>query len=202
MTHIEIGTVGQWFSGVVALIVLLYTIFRERIDLPTLELSFMPSRDIKSQQNTVNPVHPGLSRWLRVKVVNSHSRKVVKNCRAYLVGITRILPDGSKADVFPNDCRQLLWMHDNPDSAGGRDLLPGIGYWADVAATFDNPTTPLTIRTTPNWGIDTAGEYLVTLQVSAEGVEHTPTLRIYIVWLGPGKWESLSGRHGGSADSY
>src|SRR5436190_8029277 len=137
MDQIEPGTLAQWFGVAVAVIASMIAVFKDYVDIAQVELSFRPDGDVKIQANTKCPDHPGRSKWLRIRVVNSHSRKIAKSCRAYITSIRRILPNGFR-DEFANDCRELKWMHDHSERPDSQNLLPEVRYWIDLAATFDS----------------------------------------------------------------
>jgi hypothetical protein len=121
----KIGALGQWFAGIATFAVVFYALWQDYWKRPKLLLSFNNERDVKSQENTVGFDPSTLSRWLRVRVKNANRRKVAKNCRAFLIGIERVGPDGTSEDMFPNDVRQLYWTHDPSERPSARDLLPG-----------------------------------------------------------------------------
>jgi hypothetical protein len=129
-----VGAVGQCAAAAVTLAVLIYAITQDYWKLPKLELSFDNGRDVKSQILTVGLPANLPSRWLRVRVRNANRRRAAKNCRAYLIGIEQLLPNGTAKEVMPNDVRQMQWMHDPPNVWSSRDLLPGVNHWADLLA--------------------------------------------------------------------
>jgi hypothetical protein len=122
-------------------------------------------------------------------VQNAPGRRVAKSCRAFLVGIERVAPDGFLADVFPNDARALAWMHDPTQKPSPLDLLPGIRHWVDVAAAIDGQAA-LSVRVQPPWALDQPGDYLFTIQVSAEDADPA-LIKVCVHWNGT--WQSLRG---------
>jgi hypothetical protein len=184
-----IGALGQWVAGLATFCIVIYTVFSDYWRRPKLILSFDNERDVKSQEHTVGLPSSTLSRWLRVRVVNANKRRVAKNCRAFVIGIEKIQPGSAPSDVFPNDVRQLYWMHDPSPNPSARDLLPGVAHWVDVLAAFDN-LTALSVRVSPPWSLDTPGNYVIIVQVAAE--EASPSvISIQANW--DGAWHSLRG---------
>jgi len=182
------GPLGQWVAALVTLAVLIYAVWKDFWMRPKLLLSFENDRDVKKQDNTVGLSSPSIrSTWLRVHVTNRKGRRVAKNCRAYLVGIAK-LPE--REDVFPNDVRQMYWMHDDPQARpGARDLLPGVAHWIDVAGAIEGDPL-LKVCVSPPWALKSPGEYVFTIQVSAE--EAVPaSVKVRGTW--DGRWHSLRG---------
>jgi len=190
MDWTAIDAVGQWFAAVGTLAVVVYAIFQDYWKRPKLRLSFENNRDVKSQSNTVGLDPSALSRWLRVRVVNANRRKAAKNCRAFLVGIQRVGSEANGMDMFPNDVRPLIWTHDPSGCASARDLLPGVAHWVDAAATVDNSKV-LSVRVQPAWSLNDAGDYVFTVQVSAEDTDPA-VIKVRVHW--DGTWQSLSGQ--------
>jgi hypothetical protein len=191
-----IGAWGQWFAGIVALIFLLYTYWHQTWRSPKLRLDFLPDQDVKTQTNTVNPPHGIVispekkSRWLRVRVKNVENRRAAKNCRAYLIGINLVRPDGTLEDRFPNDVRPMVWMHEPTGKPAGPDLLPGVTHWADVVFAIEGESV-LHTSVEPPYPLNETGEYVFTVQVSAEEVSpQVVTIRVH--W--DGNWHSLRGQ--------
>lgn len=189
-----VGAIGQWFGVVTAIVAVVVVLKHEYWRRPELEVSFKSERDVKSQENTVGVASMRLSRWLRVQVMNKPGRRAAKNCRAYLTGIQRVLPD-SVSDDFPNDVRPLQWMHDPLDEFGARDLLPGVAHWVDVVGTVEGHRE-LKLRVYPSYDRIMPGEYIVTILVSAEEADPVE-ISVRITW--DGTWDSLHGRAVGSA---
>src|SRR5262245_33254332 len=138
MLAIDWGSVGQWFSGVVATFALLYVLLREqfleRRNRPNLILGFAMTTVYVDQRYTRpenGRVDEGFSRWVRIQVWNDRRRKYAKNCRAYLVSYRVTRPDGTVVDESRHDVRQLQWMHGNYQSEA-RDLLPGVVHQIDL----------------------------------------------------------------------
>jgi pyrimidine deaminase RibD-like protein len=161
----------------------------EERECPKLLLGFDNAWDVKSQINTVGLDPSILSRWLRVRVKNASKRKVAKNCRAFLIGIERVGPEAKKEDLFPNDVRQMVWTHDPPGSPSARDLLPGVDNWVDVVAAIDGQKA-LLVCVRPSWALGTPGDYLFTVQVSAEDAD-CEVIKVEVHW--DGTWQSLRG---------
>jgi hypothetical protein len=184
------GALGPWFAGFVTFYLVVYTIWRDQWKRPKLLLSFDNDRDVKTQANTVGWVNippSTVSRWLRVRVQNAKRRRVAKNCRAFLIGIEEA-PSGE--DKFPNDVRQLRWTHDHSTPPSARDLLPGVSHWVDVAAAIDGQNT-LTVCTFPPWVLGIPGDYVFTVQVSAEDADPA-VIKVQVHW--DGTWPSLRGQ--------
>jgi hypothetical protein len=184
------------FGALATVAVAIVAIWHEELKRPKLRISFDPDRDVQTQKNTVGVPKNHESRWLRVRVVNGPKRwrimtcRAAKNCRAFLVRIESVRPDGN-AVVFENDARQLRWMHDPQDKWEGRDLLPGIPQWVDLACTVDN-RLKVQLSSYPEYELPPdPGDYLVTAQVSADEADPVTT-QVLIHWAGT--WESLSGR--------
>jgi hypothetical protein len=183
------GTVGQWVSGVIAGLALGYVLYKDLWKCPKLSISFVPDRDTKPQTNTVGQHGANTSRWLRVQVQNGMGRRVAKNCRAFVIGIHRVVSSGQNEDLLPNDVRQLRWTHDHSSTPQWRDLLPGVNHWFDVAFA-DEGGNVLEVPAHPPCGQAIPGEYLFRLQVSAEDA-HPVEITLRIFW--DGDWKSLRG---------
>jgi hypothetical protein len=190
----ELGSAGQWFSGIVSFAVLFYYMYRDYVDAPKLMFTFDNERDVAPQSRTTWPGgrHDTGSQWLRVRVTNEASRKVAKNCRAFLVGIKTSRGE-IPPDWIPHDCRQLRWTHDHSTEPAGRDLLPRMSHWIDVATSFDT-AKHVQLHCFPSTSLKVPGEYLLKIQVSAEGVESSAVAEIRIFWDGT-NWRSLRGEH-------
>jgi hypothetical protein len=185
-----IGALGPWFAGFATFCIVVYTIWRDQWKRPKLLLSFDNERDVKSQVNTVGRINipsSTLSRWLRVRVRNANRRRIAKNCRAFLIGIEEV---ESGEDKFPNDVRQLRWMHDHSDPPSERELLPGVNHWVDVAAAIDGQNA-LSVCTFPPWVLESPGDYVFSVQVSAEDADPA-VVRVQVHW--DGTWQSLQGK--------
>jgi hypothetical protein len=176
MGDINWGPVGQWFSGFVALLALGYILLRdelrERWTRPNLMLNFGISPGYVDQRNTRLPdgsLDQGCSRWVRIQVRNQLGRRFAKNCRAYLVGFRVLRPDGTVAEQFRYDTRQLQWMHGNYQPEA-RDLLPGIPHQIDLVSALDGLSV-LTFRVNPPDGRDIHGRYVFTVHVGGENAD-------------------------------
>jgi hypothetical protein len=184
-----IGAVGTWFAGIATFAAVFYVIWHDYRRRPQLLISFDNSRDVKTQKDTggVKDLQLGRipdSRWLRVSVMNANGRGTAKNCRAFLIRITK---DGE--DIY-SDIRDLRWMHDRSDTHSGRDILPGMTHCVDVVGAAPK-LEGLTVRTIIPWSLLTdPGDYLFTIQVSAEEAD-AKVIKVQVHW--DGKWESLSG---------
>lgn len=174
------GTLGQWFAGSATLCAVLYVVYRDHFKRPKLILRFDNKKDVRDQINTVGHP-PGLvSRWLRVRVQNKNGRKAAKNCRAFLIGVEYIGPDGQIEDVFPNDVRQLQWTH-NPPGQEGRDLLPGVVHQFDLVGALNDGKPCLCVQVTPPYIFHAPGKYCFTAQVSAEDAD-SQIIQIRVQW--------------------
>jgi hypothetical protein len=182
-------------SALVALGFSLYTYWHQTWRGPKLRLDFKNDRDVKTQINTVNLLH-GIetphstkSRWLRVMVVNAKGR-AAKNCRAYLIGIKLVRQGGTLEDRFPNDVRPMVWTHEPSGKPSGRDLLPGVAHWVDVAFAIEGEDV-LHVSVEPACQLTETGVYEFTVQVSAE--EASPkVINIKVHW--DGNLHSLGGQ--------
>jgi len=197
-----VGAVGQWAGAVatmlgvvVALGVLFYAIYHDYWRRPKLIFSFDNNLDVKTQTNTVNPQVPGYSRWLRVRIVNAKRRKTAKNCRAYLNRIDRVQQKGGKEDAFPNDNRPMGWTHDLTGPQTGRDPLPGVIHWVDVAFTVQGENG-IGVCVAPPYALANPGVYDFTIQVSCEDAD-PEVITIRVCW--DGTWESLRGERAATA---
>ena len=196
-SSMEAGSLGQWFSGFVALCVLFYYVYRDYVDAPKLDVCFDPTRDATDQTSATTRDGRGLlgySRWLRVLVTNTAGRKTAKNCRGFLTKIERISPSGKPVLWTPNDCRQLTWTHDRGPVPSGRDLLPKIGHWLDVARTLASAPGLLYIECFPDAVEPGEGEYLFHVQVSAEGTDSSIIFKLRVMYDGQ-NLKSLTGSY-------
>jgi hypothetical protein len=184
------GAVGQWIAGIGTLALVGYAILQDYLKRPKLLLSFDNEQDVKSQLNTVGLDPSVLSRWLRVRVKNANRRKAAKNCRAFLIGIEKVGPESKSEDMFPNDVRPLVWTHDPTGKPSARDLLPGVVHWVDIVGTIDGQNA-LAVQVQPAWSLNTPGDYMFTVQVSAEDADPA-VIKIRVHW--DGTWQSLNGR--------
>jgi hypothetical protein len=98
-------------------------------------------------------------------VKNANNRRVAKNCRAFLIGIKKLGPEGKREDHFPNDVRELRWTHDHSEVPAGRDLLPGVTHWVDVAGTHIEKAG-LAVCVFPSWALFAPGDYVFSVQVA------------------------------------
>lgn len=170
------GTVGQWFSGIVAVLALGYVLFREQIlehrKKPKLVLSFHMPPGYVDQVNTRQPDgsrHEGLQRWVRIQVKAEVGSNAAKQVRAYLVGIKHDYPHGESRPWPDHDVRQLQWMHGNyqPET---RDLYPGITHQIDLLQAIDGQHV-FHVRVDPPFAIEGGGQYVFTVHVAAENAD-------------------------------
>lgn len=175
---------------------LYFSYFKEYIDVPRMAVSFDPELELHVQGFTQAPNHPGLSKWLRIRVVNVSRWKSIKNCRAFLVGFEQLLPNGQREDLFGTDSRQLIWMHDRSEHPQGRDLLPRIPHWFDVVATFDGGRNAAKARLQcfPGHELPQGGKYRLKIQVSAENAANWVVMWIDVIWNGGADWQSLDAK--------
>ena len=92
--------------------------------------------------------------------------------------------------MLPNDVRQLPWTHDHERPPGGRDLLPGVPQWVDVAFTV-NGASVLFVPSHPEWHTDELGYFIFTVQISADGADPV-SIQVRVHW--DGRYESLRGQ--------
>ena len=190
MDWTAIGAVGHCVATTIAFVVLVYAVQKDGWKRPTLSLRFEPDHDVKSQDNSrlwAGERASQYSRWLRIRVENTNRWKAAKNCKAYLTGIKNL---ATGEDLFPSDVRQLRWMHDHSEVPAGRDLLPGVVHWFDVLTSFHDRSR-LAVCAFPEWGVDAPGDYLFSVQVSAED---TDPVALSVVVSSDGSWQSLTGR--------
>ena len=185
MGEITWGSLGQWFSGLIALGALLYVLFREQVwerrKRPRLLLNPARCRDQRNTRLPNKRIDPSVSRWVRIPVQDEQGRKVAKNCRVYLIGVRLITADGRVVSVMENDVRQFQWEHGNyqPES---RDLLPGVVHQVDLVAASDAIPT-LSVRVNPYLNLDIPGRYVFSVQVAAEETD-SQTRDFTVDWSG------------------
>jgi hypothetical protein len=155
-----------------------------------LDCTFKNDRDVTVQANTEGvdpPIPPDrLSKWLRINVQAVRGRLSAKNCRAYLISAKT--PAGE--DLFPIYTRELGWTHDLSNTPSGRELLPGINHWVDVAYAVEGENI-LRLCVQPKYAIPSVGEFHVSVQVSS--ADSDPVQKTIVIhW--DGTWDSLSGR--------
>lgn len=188
-----LGTLDGWVAGLGTLAAVLYVMLQDKWKRPTLLLTFDNDREVVTQTKTIDPKHPGKSRWLRLRVTASESRVLglwggseAKGCRAYLVGLQRVEPGGKTTNIFIDDARPMIWRHEPTEMPAARDLLPGVPQWVDIAATFEGDADaetlpPLSVRAYPSCDIPMPGDYIFTVQVSAENAA-AKTIKLKVSW--------------------
>jgi hypothetical protein len=184
-----IAIVGQYLGAFGTIAIVVYTVWSESWRRPKLILSFDDKRDVKTQINSVGLPPSVGSRCLRVRVKNANRRKAAKNCQAFLIGLEKLGSEARNENGFQNDVRQLGWMHDPPGTIKARDLLPGVEHWVDVVDAVDGQPA-LRVWVSPPWSLANPGDYVFTVQVSAEDA-NPEVIKVRVRW--DGTWQSLHG---------
>jgi hypothetical protein len=177
-------------------VLLAYTVFRDTINVPALEVSFDDKRDLKNQTHTVGFPPNAITPWLRIRVRNTHGQKAAKNCRAYLVRAVRLLPAEPWRTFLQTTVGSCVGcMTRSSMDPSHIDLLPGVGNSVDIAATSDQ-SQGLYIQCAPKFSLNEPGDYMMSIQISAEDAELPEIVSIKRSWLGG--WASLGGKWFGS----
>ena len=78
-----------------------------------------------------------------------------------------------------------------------RDLLPGVVHWVDIVGAIDGQSA-LLVQVRPSWCLHTPGDYIFSVQVSAEDAD-AAVINVQVQW--DGTWRSLSGEQVSRADN-
>jgi len=189
----DLSSIWSFIAGISGgfIVALLAEPLRQRMFRPNLTIEF--KRDDRFVTNTVGRDEAGREwrqRYIRVRVQNT--RRLAKNCRAYLTNVEQLNPDGIFESTGYIDSIQVKWSARGEEALNGIDLPKGVNQFVDVIMTQETipsfiPQTAISLyRYDEIW--KRQGTFRFTVLVSGDGVK-PKFVKLRFVWRG--RWDDF-----------